>query len=75
MPWFDLSNARLNRGVYVGVHDPVSRYKALRFELHPGIANREGDNWPTKEEIRGNEPVWSALPLDAVPIHQTGDQI
>jgi len=81
MPWFDLSNAKLGRGVYVGVHDPVSRYKALRFELHPGLANREGDNWPTKEEMRPDEPLglishWTLFPyikpgsdFDGPPIH------
>ncbi len=81
MPWFDLSNARLGRGVYVGVHDPVSRYKALRFELHPGLANREGDNWPTKQEAKADEPVgivshWTLFPyikpgstFDGPPVH------
>jgi hypothetical protein len=81
MPWLDLSNQRLGRGVYIGVHDPVSRYKTLRFELHPGMANREGDNWPTKEEMRSDEPVgvlthWTLYPyikpgatFDGPPIH------
>ena len=67
MPWFDLFNVRLNRGVYIGIHDPVSRYKTLRFELHPGIANREGENWPTVEETGPDDPVgllihWTLFP-------------
>ena len=67
MPWFDLFNRKLNRGVYVGMHDTVSRYRVLRFELHPGIANREGENWPTPEEVNPNEPVgllmhWTLFP-------------
>ena len=67
MPWFDLSNRTINRGVYIGVHDTVSRYKVLRFELHPGVANREGENWPAPEELDPNEPVgllshWTLFP-------------
>jgi hypothetical protein len=67
MPWFDLSNRKLNRGVYIGIHDPVSRFKVLRFELHPGLANREGENWPTKSETNPNEPIgllshWTLFP-------------
>jgi hypothetical protein len=66
MPWFDLSNRKMNRGVYIGVHDTVSRFKVLRFELHPGLANRDGENWPTPQES-GNQPVgllthWTLFP-------------
>jgi hypothetical protein len=81
MPWFDLSNSRLGRGVYVGVHDPVSRFKTLRFELHPGLANREGENWPTQEGTEPGQPVgllchWTLYPytktgttFDGPPVH------
>jgi len=81
MPWFDLSNTQMKRGVYIGIHDPISRYKALRFELHPGLANRQGENWPTKEEVKAGEPVgilchWSLFPyikpgtsFEGPPVH------
>jgi hypothetical protein len=67
MPWFDLSNRKLNRGVYIGVHDTVSRYKVLRFELQPGVANREGENWPSADEVDPKQPLgvlthWTLFP-------------
>jgi hypothetical protein len=81
MPWLDLSNSRMGRGVYIGVHDQVSRFKTLRFELHPGLANREGDNWPTRDETRPDQPVgllchWTLYPyiksgtmFEGPPVH------
>jgi len=52
MPWISLYNTKLNRALYFACHDRVCRYKAVRFELHPGIGSRRyGGNWPRGEEI------------------------
>ncbi|HMN28550.1 MAG TPA: DUF6259 domain-containing protein, partial [Caldilineaceae bacterium] len=52
MPWFDMANADLNRGLYYACLDTVPRFNTLRFEMHPGLArNRLTGNWPTDEEI------------------------
>lgn len=52
MPWLDMANTDLKRGVYYACLDPVPRFNTLRFEMHPGLArNRLSGNWPTDEEI------------------------
>ena len=55
------------RGLYFALHDKVSRYKVLRFELHPGLANREGGNWPRPEQVSPELPIgmlahWTLFP-------------
>ena len=61
MPWTDMYNPALGRGVYFACHDVVSRMCVLRFEMHPGMArNREGSNWPTDDEIAAMEDVYPA---------------
>ena len=67
MSWMDIYNEKQGRGLYFALHDPVSRYKVLRFELHPGLANREGDNWPRPEQVDPELPIgmlahWTLLP-------------
>ena len=68
MPWFDLYNSKLNRGVYVGLHDPSSRVKLLHMSMQPGIAtNRTSSNWPREEEVDTDTPVgvtanWIMMP-------------
>jgi len=52
MPWVSFFNKRLGRGLYFACHDPVPRSKALRMEMHPGLARQRKDsNWPTEEEL------------------------
>ena len=52
MPWTDIYNPALGRGVYYGCHDETPRASVLRFEMHPGLArNRVGGNWPIDDEI------------------------
>jgi hypothetical protein len=52
MPWLDMSNPALDRGVYYGCHDETPRLITLRFEMHPGLArNRLSGNWPSDAEI------------------------
>ena len=51
MPWTDMFNRNLQRGVYFGCHDQTPRQSVLRFEMHPGMArNRLSGNWPTEQE-------------------------
>lgn len=51
MPWTDIYNPALGRGVYYACHDETPRVSILRFEMHPGLArNRSGGNWPTDDE-------------------------
>lgn len=35
MPWLDISNVDLGRGLYYGCHDLTPRVSTLRFEMHP----------------------------------------
>jgi hypothetical protein len=52
MPWLDIYNGELQRGVYYGCHDTTPRLFVLRFEMHPGLArNRLSGNWPSEAEI------------------------
>lgn len=54
MPWMHLYSPQLNRGVYLGAHDPVRRMKAVQLLQQPGIAsNRADGNWPRPEELDG----------------------
>lgn len=54
MPWMHLYSPQLNRGVYLGAHDPVRRMKAVQLLQYPGIAsNRSDGNWPRPEELAG----------------------
>lgn len=73
MPWFDLWNRQLNRGVYIGVHDSVSRFKVLRFELHPGLAHREGENWPRPDDLDPNEPLGLLIHWTLFPYTKPGE--
>ena len=50
MPWVDFYDRRLGRGLYVGSHDEIARYRVFRMEMHPGIKhNTDGSNWPREE--------------------------
>ena len=61
MPWTDIYNPVIGRGVYYACHDTVPRMSVLRFEMHPGLArNRFGGNWPTGDEIASMEDVYPA---------------
>ena len=61
MPWVDLYNRKLNRGVYFASHDTVPRFRTLRFEMHPGIKhNTDGENWPRPEQ-RDDRFPWGIL--------------
>ena len=54
MPWIDLHQPELERGLYFAAHDPVSRFKVIHLEQCPGVAgNREDGNWPRPEELGG----------------------
>jgi len=54
MPWLVLTQPALRRGVYLGAHDPVARYKVIHLEMSPGVAPARGDgNWPRPEELAG----------------------
>jgi len=60
MPWFDIYNPQLGRGAYVGCHDSVVRFKALRFELLPG-ARHPGAPTPGRAPTRRPRGSWQAL--------------
>ena len=72
MPWMELTQPRLKRGVYFGAHDSVARYKVLHLEMLPGTAgNRAGGNWPRKDEV-GNLPAGVKLALVHMPYQPAG---
>jgi len=52
MPWFDMYNHDLQRGLYYACYDTTPRLFVLRWEMHPGLArNRIAGNWPSPAEI------------------------
>jgi hypothetical protein len=54
MPWADIYNPNINRGLYFAAHDTIPRTKTLRFEMHPGIGRgRPLSDWPRAEELNG----------------------
>jgi hypothetical protein len=57
-PWMEFFAPKLNRSVYIGVHDPANRPLVLRLELLPGNSGvvREDGNWPRPHELKG-QPV------------------
>ena len=57
MPWMDIYNPKLKRGLYLACHDLVARFKALRFILLPGNAPSRMDTWPRPDEVPDTIPV------------------
>lgn len=54
MPWAELNHPGLDRGVYIGAHDPVARFKVIHLDMLPGTAGaRDEGNWPRPEELNG----------------------
>jgi hypothetical protein len=69
MPWADIYNTKTGRGMYIGCHDDICRYKVLRFELQPGLGHRECGSWPLPGEA-GELPIgmtinWAQFPYSA----------
>lgn len=57
MPWLDFYQKDMDRGLYIGAIDPVTRYKVIHAEMFPGISGpRSTGNWPTPEEL-GDRPA------------------
>jgi hypothetical protein len=55
MPWMEFFAPKLNRSVYIGLHDKADRPTVLRLELIPSNSNtvREDGNWPRPNELKG----------------------
>ncbi len=74
MPWMHLYSPQLNRGVYLGAHDPTRRIKAVQLLQHPGIAsNRSDGNWPRPEELNGM-PAGVSLNFVHFAYHPAGER-
>jgi hypothetical protein len=74
MPWIDVYNHKLNRGMYFACHDEICRFKTLRFELHPGVMERQyGDNWPRPEELGAEFPQGLKLHWTHFPYTRAGE--
>jgi hypothetical protein len=60
--------------MYFACHDTICRYKAVRFELHPGIGNRQyGGNWPRPEELDSKTPLGLKLHWAHFPYTKSGE--
>ena len=58
MPWFNIHNTRIDKGLYFGYHDELLRIHANRFAYHPCPGpNIPGDNWPTPRQLGADEPT------------------
>ena len=78
MPWTDIYNPLLGRGVYYACHDVVPRVSVLHFEMHPGLARKRlSGNWPTDDEIAAMGDVYPAgvvMHWVHMPCIQPGEQ-
>jgi hypothetical protein len=53
MPWVDVYNERIGRGLYFACLEKKPRCHTLHFEMQPGYVRiRTGGTWPTNDEIR-----------------------
>ena len=57
MPWCDLYNPELGRGVYFACCEAVDRTRRLRFALHPGMGYGRADNWPRPDDVTADVPI------------------
>jgi len=58
MPWFEVHNRKLDKGLYFGYHDPVYRINANRFAYYPCVGlNKPGMNWPKAELLGVDDPI------------------
>ncbi len=74
MPWIGLYNRKLKRGIYFASHDRICRFKAVRFELHPGIGSRQyHGNWPRPDELDRDTPLGLKLHWTHFPYTKAGE--
>ena len=67
MPWIDFYQKDMDRGLYIGAVDPITRYKVIHVEMFPGSSGpRVGGNWPTPEEL-GDLPSGLRVSLVHMP--------
>ena len=72
MPWLELQQPRLGRGMFFGAHDPLARYKVLHLEMLPGAAgNRSAGNWPRSDEL-GGLPAGVKIAMVHMPYQPAG---
>ncbi|NQT92851.1 MAG: hypothetical protein HQ559_08825 [Lentisphaerae bacterium] len=74
VPWIDIYNEKLGRGIYIGCHDTTTAFGALRLEQRPGIAhNVIGDNWPRPEEQDDRVPEGILMGWVKFPYTRAGE--
>jgi hypothetical protein len=55
MPWFDLYNKKIDRGLYFGYHDPLYRINANGFEY--SVEGLPDKRWPTPADTGTDDPI------------------
>ena len=68
MPWLELQQPRLGRGMFFGAHDPLARYKVLHLEMLPApraTGRRATGPVPTNSAAcpRASRSPWSTCPI------------
>jgi hypothetical protein len=72
MPWIHFYQPQSRRGMYLGAHDSVARYKVIHLEMFPGVSGpRAAGNWPRDEE-RGDLPAGVKLAMVHTPYARPG---
>lgn len=54
MPWWDIYDAKSNRGLYLGYHDETFRLSTWHSYLYPTASGAPGDAWLTPEQAAGD---------------------
>jgi hypothetical protein len=53
MPWWDIHDPKLEKGLYLGYHDPTFRFSTWHTYLYPNMSGRVGDAWLSQDDASG----------------------
>ncbi|HPO16521.1 MAG TPA: DUF6259 domain-containing protein [Candidatus Hydrogenedentes bacterium] len=74
MPWWDLYNAEMDRGLYMGYHDITFRLSTWHTYLYPTTSGRPDRTWMTPEEA-GGAPVGLVFSHVRYPYIKSGETL
>jgi hypothetical protein len=80
MPWIDIYDEALGRGMSLAALDEGARQYCLRIAVHPGIGHGRDHPWPSPDEVDADLPTgltatWVSFPYVASGSTFTGPEI